>query len=213
MDNLWLTLEYWLSRNLPEALADLNPGCSSGELEELERCLNCSLPEDFKAFYRGHNGQAGEATGIFCGLPFLSTDAVFNQWSTWRDLAEDFAKEAEDFDESNFTTEITGASYPINAIKPTYINLKWIPFSHDGAGNHLGIDLDPGTAGVKGQVINFGADESNKFVLASSLAEFVAWIVNQYQAGNYQQNERSLTLKEPLNTHFLDVIPRLFGPG
>lgn len=213
MDEVWLTLEYWLSQNLPEALADLNPGCSSEELDELERCLNCSLPEDFKTFYQGHNGQAGEATGIFCGLPFLSTNALFDQWFTWRDLAEDFAKEAEDLGERNLATEITGASYPINAIKPMYINLKWIPFSYDGAGNHLGIDLDPGTAGVRGQVINFGADENNKFVLASSLTDFVAWIVTQYQIGNYQQNERSLNLQEPLNTHFLDVVPMLFGPG
>ena len=200
MDELWLTLEHWLGQHLPEVLTDLNPGCSSEELDELERCLDCSLPEDFRTFYKRHNGQKGETTGIFCGLPFLSTNALYNQWSTWRGLSEE-----------DFATEVTGESYPIDAVKPIYINLKWILFSHDGSGNHLGVDLDPGSAGVIGQVINFGTDENNKFMLASSLTDFVAWIVAQYQMGNYQRRDRSLNLQEPLNTHFLDVVPLLFG--
>ncbi len=213
MDELWEALESWLGQNLPEVIADLNPGCSSEQLHELERCLNCDLPEDFKAFYRRHNGQKGEVTGIFCGLPFLSMDDLLDQWSAWRELAQDFAKEAEDFGEENYATQITGESYPVDAIKPIYINLKWIPFSHDGSGNHLGIDLDPGSAGIIGQVINFGTDESNKFVLASSITEFMTWILAQYQIGNYKHNERSLNLQEPSNTHFLDIVPILFGGG
>lgn len=211
MDELWLVLEHWLGQNFPEVIADLNPGCSDEELNELERQLNCRLPEDFKALYRCHNGQRGQATGIFCGLPFLSTDEIYEQWTAWRDLAKDFAKEAEDFDDENLAAEITGESYPANAIKPTYINLQWIPFSDDGSGNHLGVDLDPGSAGVIGQVINFGTDENDKFVIASSLPGFIAWIVAQYQADNYQHSEHSLNLQEPVNTSFLDVVPLLFG--
>jgi cell wall assembly regulator SMI1 len=200
MDELWLTLEHWLAQQLPEVLADLNPGCSNDELTDLEYCLNCKLPEDFKALYRRHNGQKGETTGLFCGLPFLCTIALYEQWSGWRELSEE-----------DFATEITGSSYPNGAIKPTYINLKWIPLAYDGGGNHLGIDLDPGSAGVVGQVINFGRDEDNKFVLACSLTDFMAWMLTQYQTGNYQSSERSLALKEPPNSHFLDVVPRLFG--
>ncbi len=107
--------------------------------------------------------------------------------------------------------EITGESYPQDAIKPIYINLRWIPFSHDGAGNHLGIDLDPGATGIIGQVINFGTDEKNKFVIAPSLTDFMAWMLVQYQSGNYQSSSRSLALLEPQNNHFLDIVPLLFG--
>jgi cell wall assembly regulator SMI1 len=71
--------------------------------------------------------------------------------------------------------------------------------------------LDPGSAGRIGQVINFGRDEHNKFVLGSSLTDLSAWMIAQYQRGNYQRGERSLNLQEPLNTHFLDVVPVLFG--
>jgi cell wall assembly regulator SMI1 len=200
MNEFWLALEDWLGLQLPEVLADLNPGCSDEELSELEHCLNCRLPEDVKAFYRRHDGQKGESTGLFCGLPFLSTSALYEQWTNWHELASE-----------DFATEITGESYPSGAIKPTYINLTWIPLAYDGGGNHLGVDLDPGSAGLVGQVINFGRDENNKFVLASSLTDFIAWMLAQYQAGNYQSSKRSLNLKEPWNTHFLDVVPRLFG--
>lgn len=211
MDELCLTLEHWLGQHCPEVLSDLNPGCSSEDIDELERRLDCSLPEDLKTFYRRHNGQKKETTGIFCGLPFLRVNELYDQWSVWRELAEGFAREAEDFGDENLALEITGESYPIDAVKPIYINLKWIPIAHDGGGNHLGIDLDPGSTGVIGQVINFGRDEKNKFVLASSLTGFIAWMVAQYQMGNYQRDEHSLHLQEPFNTHFLDVVPLLFG--
>ncbi len=200
MEQLWFTLENWLGQNLPSVLADLNSGCSDGEINELENSLNCQLPKDFKDCYRRHNGQKGETTGLFCGLLFLSTSDIYDQWMAWQELAEE-----------DFATEITGESYPHDAIKPTYINLRWIPFTHDGSGNHLGIDLDPGVAGVMGQVINFGTDENNKFVLAPSLKDFMTWMLAQYQSGNYQIDSRSLALLEPQNTHFLDIVPMLFG--
>ncbi|HEY9596671.1 MAG TPA: SMI1/KNR4 family protein [Cyanophyceae cyanobacterium] len=202
MDELWSALEEWLGQHLPEVLADFNPGCLSEEFTDLEHCLDCRLPEDVKAFYRRHDGQKGQTTGLFCGLPFLSTLDLYDQWSGWRDLA---------LEDEEIITEIESESYPDRAIKPVYINLKWIPLAHDGSGNHLGVDLDPDTAGVVGQVINFGADETRKFVLADSLTDFMAWMLAQYQAGNYQSSERSLALQEPQNTHFLDIVPILFG--
>lgn len=211
MDELWLTLEQWLGQHLPEVLADLNPGCSSEALEQLEHQLGCSLPADFKACYQHHNGQKGATTGLFCGLPFLSIEALYSQWLGWQELAEDFSQEAAEYGGENLALEITGDSYPDQSIKPTYINLKWIPISEDGGGNHLGVDLDPGTVGVVGQVINFGRDENNKFVLAPSLTDFVAWMIGEYAQGNYLSSQRSLNLQEPENSHFLDVVPVLFG--
>ena len=200
MEQLWSNIEDWLGQYLPEVLADLNAGCSYEEISELEKCLKCRLPDDFKHCYRRHNGQKGNTSGLFCGLPFLCINELYYQWTAWQELAgEDFA------------TEITGESYPYGAIKPTYINLQWIPFTHDGSGNHLGIDLDPGVDGVVGQVINFGTDENNKFVLAPSLTDFMSWMLVQYRSGNYQSSSRSLALQEPPNNHFLDIVPQLFG--
>jgi cell wall assembly regulator SMI1 len=205
MTVLWQALEAWLQQEIPELLADLNPGCSEVKLTELERRLDCQLPADFKAFYKIHDGQRGDTTGLFFGLPFLSTDALYDHWSTWRELSpEDFAN------------EITGMSYPPEAIIPTYINLQWIPFTHDGSGNHLGIDLAPGPTGTLGQVINFGPDELDRYVLAPSLEAFVRWTVDQYQSGNVtiafrpEYGRRILTIREPAFEHFQDALPQLF---
>ncbi|MBD1860113.1 MULTISPECIES: SMI1/KNR4 family protein [Trichocoleus] len=202
MDELWLDLDHWLSEHLPEVLADLNSGCSSEQLSELEYRLDCNLPEDFKAFYRHHNGQKGNTTGLFLGLEFLDTDNIYSEWLAWRDLA---------LEDEELATAIESESFPQDAIKTLYINLKWIPIARDWTGNHLGIDLDPGPTGTFGQVINFGADEDRKFVLAPSLTGFIAWMLDQYQSGNYQANERSLALQDPPNQHFLDVVPLVFG--
>jgi cell wall assembly regulator SMI1 len=211
MNELWHQLEQWLGQHLPEALADLNPGCSDQELDQLESRLGCNLPADFRALYRCHDGQKGETTGLICGLQFLSTQALYDEWFAWHELAADFAQEAEEYNDQNLALEITGESYPIDAINPIYINLKWIPFTHDGGGNHLGIDLDPGSTGAIGQVINFGRDEKNKYVIAQSLSEFFDWMISQYQAGNYQSHNRQLFLQQPCSTHFLDIVPILFG--
>src|SRR6476469_4505035 len=200
MDELWLALESWLSQHIPEVLADLNEGCSEAELSELEHRLDCQLPEDFKAFYRHHNGQKGKTTGLFLGLEFIGTSNLYQEWANWRDLM---------LEDEEIATAIESESFPQDAIKPVYINLKWIPIARDGSGNHLGLDLDPGPAGMFGQVINFGADEERKFVLAPSLTDFVAWMLAQYQSGNYQAEQRSLALQEPPNKHFLDVVPLL----
>ncbi|MFZ6645044.1 SMI1/KNR4 family protein [Undibacterium sp. TJN25] len=54
---------------------------------------------------------------------------------------------------------------------------KWIPFSDDYGGNHLGIDFDPDENGTIGLVIIFGRDEDEKFLVASSFAEFLALVL------------------------------------
>lgn len=78
------------------------------------------------------------------------------------------------------------------------------------------MDLDPGECGVSGQVINFGSDEEEKFVLANSVDKFLEWLVNQLEDGNFAINEeddggRSLNTKEPETSHFLDAVPLLFA--
>jgi cell wall assembly regulator SMI1 len=203
---LWQTLEAWLQQHLPELLADLNPGCTDDQLAALEQRLGCQLPEDFKAFYKIHNGQQDEATGLFFGLPYLSLEAIDEQWSMWQELStEDFAN------------EMTGTAYPEGAIIPTYINLKWIPLTEDGSGNHLGIDLDPGPTGTLGQIINFGPDEIDRFAIAPSLTAFLRWMLDQYQSGNFtitfkpDYGRRILTIREPAYDHFQDALPQLFG--
>jgi cell wall assembly regulator SMI1 len=72
----------------------------------------------------------------------------------------------------DFNNTISFTSTPENAIRKIYFHYKWVPVFSDYSGNFIGIDMDPGETGRKGQVINFGRDEEDMVVLAESLESF-----------------------------------------
>jgi cell wall assembly regulator SMI1 len=216
MKEYWERLEIWLSTYLPEVLANLKPGCTDSELESLEQQLGVALPNDFKSFYLIHNGQElfpnnRITSGLFFGLEFLSVDGIYNQWDIWRELI------ATEEDIAELGLECTSAQP--GKVKELYANNNWIPFAHDGSGNHLGLDLDPDSKGVVGQIINFGRDESKKYVLANSFTGFIDWLLLQYESGNFVIHSESVgnryvnvfKTKIPEKSHFLDAVPSLFA--
>lgn len=84
----------------------------------------------------------------------------------------------------NFDQEIPFTSTPEKAIKKKYFHYKWLPIFSDHAGNYIGLDLDPDIKGVKGQVINFGRDEEDMFVIAGSLELFFDLLLNEIEINN-----------------------------
>ncbi|NLF42257.1 MAG: hypothetical protein GX587_06145 [Bacteroidales bacterium] len=84
----------------------------------------------------------------------------------------------------NFDNEISFTSFPENSIKKKYFHFKWIPIFSDYGGNYIGLDLDPDTNGKKGQIINFGRDEENMFVLADNISEFLDLISEEINKPN-----------------------------
>ena len=56
----------------------------------------------------------------------------------------------------------------------------------DGSGNHIGLDFDPWPGGRLGQVIIYGRDEDMKAVLAQSLGQFLNWIADLLESGNFR---------------------------
>ena len=218
MKEYWERLEILLSTYLPELLANLNPGCTTREVDSLEQQLGITLPKDFKSFYLIHNGQNlfpndRIITGLFFGLEFLSLQGIYEQWDAWREIITT----EEDLEELDM--ECTSAQP--GQVKELYANNCWIPFAHDGSGNHLGLDLDPGVRGVVGQIINFGRDESKKYVLAHSFTGFIDWLLQQYESGNFvipseyvgDRYLNFLKTKLPEKSHFLDAVPLIFSDG
>lgn len=204
-------LEKWLEAHLPELRQDLAPGCSEAELAAFESLVGSPFPEGLKQLYRLHDGQHGVASsGPFYGLNFLSLAAAKAQWESWKDIIEQWSPE-EMTEASEFCTSATPG-----AIQTLYANRFWIPFAYDYGGNHLGVDLDPGERGTLGQVINFGSDEEDKYVVGRSVDTFMSWLVGQLESGNFAIREedggwQSLNIKEPEVLHFLDAVPILFG--
>lgn len=72
----------------------------------------------------------------------------------------------------NLDEELPLTSTPTGAIKLKYFHVKWLPIFSDGGGNFIGLDLDPDTNGVKNQVIVFGRDEEDMYVVADDLDRF-----------------------------------------
>jgi cell wall assembly regulator SMI1 len=193
-------IETWFNEHLPKILADLNPGATESEIEYAENQIGIQFPISFREFYKWHNGQKGNSTGLFYGLEFLSLEGIFEQWKSWSDIIDD---------DDTINEEIGGSSHIPGKVKEMYINKKWIPFTHDWSGNHLGVDLDPGEKGTVGQVINFGTDEDVKFVLADDFQTFLNWLITQLESGNYRVDNEgwgSFETMKPETQHFLDSL-------
>jgi len=75
-------------------------------------------------------------------------------------------------------------SNPPDKIKKINFHHKWLPFLHDSAGNYVAYDLDPDDVGDKGQIIIFGKDEYENYLIANSLTSFLELIHNEISLRN-----------------------------
>ncbi|RXZ83025.1 SMI1/KNR4 family protein [Paenibacillaceae bacterium] len=200
-------ITFSLRESLPELAASLYPPAGEAEIAATEQEMGVKFPDALRELYKLHNGQHDDGPGLFFGLQFLSLEGMLAQWKVWEELADDFAEEGDHY------------AVPAEAIKEAYINVKWLPLSHDGGGNHLGMDLDPGTAGVAGQVINFGRDEATKYVIAITLTDLLQFIAETVKDGHYTVSRETEEDGEDVfwsygdkAVHFLDVLKRLALP-
>ena len=109
--------------------------------------------------------------------------------------------------------QIESYSVPEASIKEQYINRYWIPIAHDHGGNYLGIDLDPDSKGIHGQVINFGRDETVKYVIAHNITDLLAFIVQTLKNGTYTIDEETFwSYGYKAETHFFDELEHMALP-
>jgi cell wall assembly regulator SMI1 len=205
MKDLWEALERWAGAQIPELVQGFRPEATDKRLDALERHVGFRLPEDFRRFYRVHDGQAEGAPGLIYGMPLLPLEALARRWDEWAEIAATWT-------DNEFEVCKAGAK-----IRPVFAIRGWLPFAHDWGGNHLGLDLDPDREGVPGQVINFGRDEQEKYMIASSFRGFVSWLVHLLQAGNFRISRTDgkvfVHTAEPATRHFLDAIKKMKLPG
>ena len=204
-----LRLDAWYSAHLRPDEYVLNPPATETELDAVERLCGLELPPSYRQLYRWHDGENDDRWGHIYGLPLLPLkDAAF-QWKTWARVLADFGGNR---------YEIPGGSWPKDAVDPAYINPRWLPLTHDGSGNHIGLDFDPWPNGRIGQVILFGRDEDVKCVLAESLGKFLEWIASLLESGNFRLGAapgehllRQFRLKSPPANEFSDGARALLG--
>lgn len=205
-------LDAWYAAHLPADEYRFNPPATQLQLDAFEQLVGISMPAAYHQLYLWHDGEDDDRFGHIYGLPLLSLGQAGQQWELWDDVLAEFGGNR---------YEIAAAAWPQDAVDPAYTNPRWIPLTHDGSGNHIGLDFDPGPGGRVGQVILFGRDEDVKAVLAQSLGGFLELLAGLLESGNFRlepESEaprlRSFLLKTPPSDHFHEGIRELLGaPG
>lgn len=166
MKKHWEILEAWLKANNPALLADLNPPASDVDIQNLEQHLGVKLPTDFVECLKVHDGQRGAASWLFQDSEFLSSQRILDEWAIWKDLLNG--------------GDLDGAeAEPGAGIQPVWWNPKWIPFTYNGAGDHLCLDLDPASGGRAGQIITLWHDDGARKKKADSFARWFSEFVDK----------------------------------
>ncbi|WP_132833215.1 SMI1/KNR4 family protein [Pseudomonas sp. JUb52] len=165
MKQLWQQLENHLSTHNPELLADLNPPATDAQIRELENTLGMQLPADFVACLKIHDGQKGAADWLFNGREFMSSKKIMKRWAICKDL----------LDEGDFE-EAEAKAHPY--VKDVWWSVKWVPFTYNGSGDHLCVDMEPRSGGTQGQIIEVWHDYASRNVISDSFSQWFASYVH-----------------------------------
>lgn len=176
MAAIWSEIKDLIGRHGHLDSLGLRPGASGEQLDALERHLGVELPTALRDFLAVHDGQDWRARGLFFHSTFLGADEIAGEWDNWRSI-----------DEVEMNADCAGfmASDPPDFVKPMYTSRFWIPLTHDGAGNHAGLDFDPDVKGRAGQIIAFGRDMDTKRLIAPDFETFVDLFVAELRSGTW----------------------------
>lgn len=178
MTAYWIRFENWLTQHAPALSTVLLPGAAAAEIEKLESVIGKKLPEDFVQFYMVHNGQLEEDNweGLIDTEQLITIDTIIDNVKRGREWIDNRDQEDEDG---------PVCSDPDEGIKDHWWNPYWIPFTFDGFGNCICIDLDPAPGGHYGQVIRMLQDDPERELYAPSFEEFIAHYIADLEAGKY----------------------------
>ncbi|MDF1549831.1 MAG: SMI1/KNR4 family protein [Bacteroidales bacterium] len=176
MKETWTKIEDWLQENASQIYDSLNEGASDEDFEDLEDLISKRLPDEFKAFYRIHNGQDASSEGLIDTEELLSTERIMDEWQVWKDL----------YDRGVFDESVSEAD---DGVKENWWHPLWIPITYDGSGNHYCLDLSPDEGGKKGQIIRIWHDSPERELIADSFTEWINDFAEDLIDGEYFYSE------------------------
>ena len=160
----WRRIEKWFGENGPSGLSAFHPGATETEISKLETALGVVLPADFAASYRLHNGAKTEPVIALCGWQeFFPLTVIKSRWDVWK----------KPFDDGVFADRKSKPDSP--QIRPVYWSDKWVPFTNDGCGNLLCLDLAPSESGAVGQIIQVWKEPERELIAPSFAALLTKW--------------------------------------
>ncbi|MBX9571610.1 MAG: SMI1/KNR4 family protein [Candidatus Obscuribacterales bacterium] len=200
-------LARWLDKNLPRSLSSLRAGASDADFARLEDLIGSQLPEEFKSFYSLYDGQEeDDSLGIFFGLRPLPLEEIAREYENWISVAAQLEHDGS-LSDGRLRT------FPPNHVKMLSAE-KWIPFTHDNWGNHIGLDLEPALKGTAGQIINFGSGAHPIFVMGKSFGEFLQRVVAELEGGNFHiDGDEDFIMKKRPAVQYFEYLYVLSGSG
>jgi cell wall assembly regulator SMI1 len=182
MKEIWERIEKWLEENYPKGLQLLNSGATDEQIVKAEKCFGIQFSSEFKEFYKIHNGGQWELA-LIDGSELLSLEEMQSQWKVWKTLVDDGEFE-------------TNNGEPEKGISDEWYNLKWIPITHNGGGDHQCLDFAPTANGNSGQVIQMWHDWEKRSLIAASFIEWITAFANELDAGLYTYSDEYGVSKE-----------------
>jgi cell wall assembly regulator SMI1 len=195
----WKRIDEFFAQHSPVILQTKRPGLSPESIADFESRIGQTLPDDVRESYLIHDGQIETRKYLSCGIVFgqsirslMEGDrCVLDEWSIAASGARD------PYSDFHFQFDPQYTSSPQGFIKCQYANTAWLPLIIDAGGNKVGLDLDSGPRGHRGQVINYGPDEFEHHVLALSWGQFLEDLVDELDAGNFEIGDRYFANKWP----------------
>jgi cell wall assembly regulator SMI1 len=175
MKEAWERIEKWLKENYSEGLEMLNEGASNELIQKTEKTLEIEFPEEFKNFYRIHNGVSYLWLN---GWELLSLEQITGEWIALKEMLDDSV-----FDDLTAETQ--------KEILSVWYNKHWIPFTCDGATNYECLDYKPTDHGRVGQIIKFWHDDDVRPLVADSFCEWVINYVEGLENGTFFYDEEN----------------------
>jgi len=172
VDECWEILESQIG-----GPAALPAGASARAISQAEGVMHVEFPDDFRRLLLRHDG-----SGKYFISPykigggeqsFLPLKNVIATWKGMVEIGTDFEKHGE-------FGEQTGP------IKKNYWNTRWIPFTENGCGDNIFIDLDPAESGTSGQVVDWWHEGGVSTFQGSNLRDWLNEVVEQVNIGVYK---------------------------
>lgn len=164
----WHTIKNWLEKQVPDLIEVLQPPVSLQQLEQAEKQMHLSFPQEFKTLYQQVNGNHPEKASLGflpseeewdeMAYDMLALEQVIAIWQQQKELLE-----GGDFQEG-------------------WWDITWIPFASNGAGDYYCIDKN-------GQVILHMHETGEYQIIAESLGVYFGELADGFEDGEFVYDE------------------------
>jgi cell wall assembly regulator SMI1 len=180
----WNGFDAVLTEKAPEILRQLRPPAKAEDLTAARQATGLELPAELISAYLAHDGQDRQWRSYFHLFGMY-------RWNSIADLVDSYLQKTDLVKQAlSRGTELEVLVQDESTLEPDQLvradlwNPAWIPFAWDPAGAALLLDMAPGPAGQKGQVVAWDAvDRARPKPIASSLDVLVDSLANALREG------------------------------